>query len=214
MRCFQDEADFLVYLALLKDALGQHRIPLHAYCLMGNHVHLLVSPANEVSCAAFMHRLGQRYAYYFNRKRLRTGTLWEGRFRSCVVQSSRYVLECHRYIELNPVRAGIANGPLAYRWSSYANTAGYEAGPMITLHPEVAAIGSQAYRGLVSERMSKDLLTAIREATNSGYPLGGEEFLIALAASGRKAMKGKAGRPAKDAKSVADPDLFSGDAAS
>jgi len=213
-RCFLDDSDRFVYLALVKDALERHGVRLHAYCLMGNHVHLLVAPEARDGIRGFMHRIGQRYAYYFNRKHSRTGTLWEGRFRSCVVQSRHYVLECHRYIELNPVRAGMVGDPLAYRWSSHAATAGFKADPMIDVHPEVLAIGFAAYRRLVAESLTKDLLTAIREATNSGYPLGGEAFLKALSSSGRKTMKGKAGRPPKAGKSVTDPDLFSADGVS
>ena len=214
MRCFEEHSDFLVYLALLKDALQRHRVLLHAYCLMGNHVHLLVAPQSGDGIATFMHRIGQRYAYYFNRKYSRTGTLWEGRFRSCVVQSRGYILECHRYIELNPVRAGLVNDPLAYRWSSHDVTAGFRSDAMIEIHPEIESIGFRAYRGLAAEAMAKDLLAAIREATNGGYPLGAEEFLAALAAAGKKAGKGRAGRPTKAGKSVAVPDLFSGGAAS
>lgn len=213
-RCFLDDSDCFVYLALLKDALERHRVRLHAYCLMGNHVHLLVAPDGSEGIRGFMHRIGQRYAYYFNRKYSRTGTLWEGRFRSCVVQSRHYILECHRYIELNPVRAGMVSDPLAYRWSSHAATAGFKPDPMVDLHPELLAIGFAAYRRLVAESMAKDLLAAVREATNSGYPLGGEEFLAALAASGKKTGRGKAGRPPKAGKSVTDPDFFSGGAAS
>jgi putative transposase len=219
MRCFNDEADYLVYLALLRDATKRYRFPLHAYCLMGNHVHFLLTPVIARDCAAFMHRVSQRYAYYYNQKYARTGTLWEGRFRSCIVESSRYVLECHRYIELNPVRAGIVSHPSVYPWSSHVVTSGGRADPLVSVHPEVLAIGVLAYNRLLSEALAPALLTEIREASNSGYPLGDERFKAALSlAARRKVRRGKPGRPAKrgndEGKSVAVPDLFSGGRAS
>lgn len=215
-KCFLAEADFLVYLALLREARERHGGALHAYCLMGNHVHLLLTPDSETQCAVMMHRVSQRYASYFNRRYGRTGTLWEGRFRSCVVESSRYVLECCRYIELNPVRAGLATDPSAYPWSSYAVSTGARVDPLITAHPEVAAIGASAYLRLVAEGMRPALVNSIRDAINGGYPLGGDAFVARLgAAAGRKLTRGRAGRPAKQKdeqqeKSVAVPDLFSG----
>lgn len=218
MKCFVDEADFRVYLALLREAIARYRCALHAYCLMGNHVHLLLTPGDIGGCAALMHRISQRYAYYFNHRHGRSGTLWEGRFRSCIVESSRYVLECHRYIELNPVRAGIVGHPAAYPWSSHAVTAGSFTDSLISIHPELAAIGPSAYNQLLEEMIAPALLTAIRESINGGYPLGGQAFMGSLsAAAGRKVVRGKAGRPkAKEqaGKSVAVPDLFSEDGAS
>src|SRR3954465_1524351 len=111
VRCFGADEDFTVYVALLRQLLRKADCVVHAYCLMPNHVHLLATPQRPDSCAVLMKDLSQRYAHYFNEKYQRTGTLWEGRFRSCVAESARYALACYRYIELNPVRAGIVPHP-------------------------------------------------------------------------------------------------------
>src|SRR5690242_6535614 len=118
--CFGADADRLVYLSLLGDALAKTGCALHAYCLMTNHVHLLVTPPDEHACSMLMYQVGSGYVPYFNRRHQRTGTLWEGRFRSCLVESREYVLSCHRYIELNPVRASMIASASAYPWSSHA----------------------------------------------------------------------------------------------
>jgi putative transposase len=114
--CFVADEDRSFYLFHLGRGLGRYGCELHAYCLMTNHVHLLVTPRSAESCALLMKHLGQLHSQYFNKLYKRTGSLWEGRFRSCLVQSER---TCYRYIELNPVRAGLAAGPREYCWSSY-----------------------------------------------------------------------------------------------
>jgi putative transposase len=129
-----------------------------------------------------MRDLGQRYVQYFNRRHERSGTLWEGRFRSCIVESAQYVLGCYRYIELNPVRAQMVDHPVGYLWSSHAVNSGMRADPHIAPHPEFVALASgeherySAYRGLVDQRLDPKLQQAIRDATNGGYPLAGEAF--------------------------------------
>jgi putative transposase len=122
--CFAEDVDRLVYLSLLRELIAQTRCAVHAYCLMTNHVHLLLTPVTEEGPSTLMRKLGQRYVPYFNRRYSRTGTLWEGRFKSCLVESARYVLGCHRYIEQNPVRAGMVASAGAYAWSSYHGNAG------------------------------------------------------------------------------------------
>ena len=122
--CFHRDADYLVYLDHLRELSQRHGCEIHAYCLMTNHVHLLATPRAANACALLMKNLGQRYVQYVNRSRERTGTLWEGRFRSCIAQSERYVMACYRYIELNPVRAGMVARAGDYRWSSYLANAG------------------------------------------------------------------------------------------
>ena len=103
--CFRHDTDHLVYLSNLAELSRRTRCAVHAYCLMTNHVHLLLTPSDERACATLMRNLGQRYVQYFNRRYERSGTLWEGRYRSCLVESAAYVLACYRYIERNPVRA-------------------------------------------------------------------------------------------------------------
>lgn len=211
--CFQDDGDFLVYRALLLEGSKKSRCAIHAYCLMGNHIHLLLTPASPNECAAFMHGVAQRYAHYYNRTHRRTGTLWEGRFRSCVVATAEYVLACYRYIELNPVRAGLVGEPGAYRWSSYRANCGTQEDPLVTPHAEFAALARCDYLQFVAEGIGSHALAEIRQATNHGYPLTSESVKAAIGmATGRKVRPGRPGRPAKDketGKSVAVPDFFS-----
>lgn len=180
--CFRAEADYLVYLSHLRQLSAKHECALHAYCLMTNHVHLLLTPSAGESCSALMRDLGRRYVPYFNRRHGRTGTLWEGRFHSCIVESARYVLACYRYIELNPVRATMVSHPAGYLWSSYAINSGTRADRLVSPHPEFSALAGAdekrrfAYRGLFEDELDQPLLEAIRDATNGGYPLVSDGF--------------------------------------
>jgi putative transposase len=155
--CFRREEDYLVYLSCVRDLLRDTGCRLHAYCLMTNHVHLLLTPPADDACASLMRSVGQRYVQYFNRRYERSGTLWEGRFRSCLVDSATYVLACHRYIERNPVKAGMVPAPSEYSWSSYAGNAGYAHNMLLTPHVEYLALGAElhsrlaAYRELVTQ---------------------------------------------------------------
>lgn len=217
MRCFRDDKDYLVYLALLGDACTIGGCALHAYCLMPNHVHLLATPTLEASCALMMRAVSHRYAQYFNRRHVRTGTLWEGRYRSCLVESSEYLLACHRYIERNPVRAGIVAAPSAYRWSSHAANCGERNDPLVERHEVVYSLGGPAYRQLLAEDLPPEHLAQIREATQGGYPLASQALRTELDAKGRRLERRKPGPPRKaraEPSSVPDPDLFSGGAAS
>jgi putative transposase len=146
-----------------------------------------------------MRDLGRCYVRYFNRRYGRTGTLWEGRFRSCMAESARYVLACYRYIELNPVRAGMTDHPAGYLWSSYAINAGMRADPLIRPHSEYAALGQDgarhaAYRALFEGAVDERLQQTIRDATNSGYPLASEAFKTCLVAPrGARMQRGRPG---------------------
>ena len=198
--CFRADADRLVYLSRLRELVRATRCALHAYCLMTNHVHLLLTPPDEGAPATLMRELGQCYVQYFNRRYGRTGTLWEGRFRSCLVESAGYVLACYRYIEMNPVEVGMAGFPLAYPWSSHAENIGARAADMVAPHVEYAALASTresrhaAYRGLFAVPRDPEFVAAIREATHGGYPLIGEELKARLVAEGRKHIeRGKPG---------------------
>ena len=209
--CFRLDADYLVYLSHLRCLSAKYGCAVHAYCLMTNHVHLLLTPDSAHSCTSLMRDLGRRYVPYFNSRHERTGTLWEGRFRSCIAESARYVLACYRYVELNPVRAGMVNHPGDYLWSSYAVNSGARSDPFLSQHPEFAALASDeakrhaTYRALVSSELEEPLLEAIRDATNSGYPLASDTFKSSVIASlGWKTAPGKPGpRPNSDP----DPEL-------
>ena len=191
-----------MYLLHLRELAATHGCAVHAYCLMTNHVHLLITPDTGNGLSALMQNLGQRYVQHFNRAYGRSGTLWEGRFRSCVAESAHYVLACHRYIELNPVRAGMVSHPGAHPWSSYrANAEGRE-DRLLTLHPEYLNLGrdcasrQQAYQDLIEDSLEPSLVESIREATNGGYPLGSDSFKTSIASSlGRKPERGRPGRP-------------------
>ena len=209
--CFRHDADYLVYLSHLRHLAHKHECEVHAYCLMTNHVHLLLTPPSVESCSALMRDLGQRYVQYFNARHVRTGTLWEGRFRSCLVESARYVLACYRYIELNPVRAAMVNHPGGYLWSSFAVNSGARSDPLVTAHAEFAALATEgekrhaAYRGLFDTALDEPLLRAIRDATNGGYPLASDSFKSkVMTPLGARTAPGK---PGPRRHSGSDPEL-------
>jgi putative transposase len=175
---------------------------VHAYVLMPNPVHLLLSADRADAAGQLMKALGQRYVQYVNRTYQRSGTLWEGRFRSCLTQEDAYLLTCQRYIELNPVRADMVSHPADYRWSSYRANAQGEADPVVTPHPLYTALGADAsarlaaYRELFRYDLEPSLGDEIRWATNGNFALGNERFAArVLSALGRRAASGKSGRP-------------------
>jgi len=190
--CFEHDTDRLVYLKQLCELSAQNGCAVHTYCLMTNHVHLLLTPRDARACAILMRNLGQQYVQYFNRRHSRSGTLWEGRFRSCLVDSAEYVLACHRYIELNPVRAGMVASAEAYPWSSHRANAGYIDDRSLSPHSEYLALSNgrtdrqSAYRRLFSERDEPGFLAALRESTNGGFPMVGERLKSQVAAMGRR----------------------------
>ena len=202
--CFGSDDDCLFYLDHLADISIKLGVAVHAYVLMTNHVHLLATPQDAEGISQLMKRLGQRYVQYFNRTYRRTGTLWEGRFRSCVVGEELYFLGCHRYIELNPVRAGLVALPAEYRWSSHGVNAHGETHPLIRPHAIYAGLGlndgerQAAYRALFRSALDPDLVDQIRKLTHGGLVLGSERFAQELALlTGRRTQRGKAGRPFK-----------------
>lgn len=207
--CFRGDSDYLVYLAHLRQLSDKYECWVHAYCLMSNHVHLLMTPIAAGACTALMRDLGQRYVRYFNGRHERTGTLWEGRFRSCLVESARYVLACYRYIERNPVRAGMVDHPSGYLWSSYAVNSGMRSDPWLSPHAvfeELACAPEEryaAYRQLTDEPLDTALQQAIRDATNGGLPLASNGFKAhVLEPRGWKLLPGKPGPRAMSASAV------------
>ena len=202
--CFFAEADYQFYLDHLGEACKKYGVELHAYVLMTNHVHLLMTPKAGEGASQVMKHLGQRYVQHVNRTYRRSGTLWEGRFRSCLVGEEDYFLGCHRYIELNPVRAGIVEHPAAYRWSSYGHNAQGTRNALIRPHALYTGLGRtaplrrKAYRELFRRQLDPWLVEQIRRATNGGFVLGTERFQKEIAATlGRRTWRGRPGRPAK-----------------
>ena len=175
--CFVTDEDRRFYLFQLNRSLGRFGCSLHAYCLMTNHVHLLLTPLDETACGLLMKSIGQLHSQYMNRQYRRTGGLWEGRFRSSIVQSERYLLACYRYIELNPVRAELVFRPENYEWSSYRVNAQGAASKMITPHADYLRLGGsdaerrRAYTDLVSSGLRDADLAEIRLALKSGEVL-------------------------------------------
>jgi putative transposase len=185
-RCFHSEGDYRLYLGLLLELSPKFRCSVHAYVLMTNHVHLLLTPTEELGASMLMKNVGQRFAQFANRSNGRTGSLWEGRFRSSLVDTDGYLLRCHRYIECNPVRAGMVVDPADYPWSSYRANALGQADPVLSPHPIYLALGADEwerrtrYVRLFEGEMSDRELARIRDATNGGFPLGSEDFVKRL----------------------------------
>ncbi|MDZ7785035.1 MAG: transposase [Halioglobus sp.] len=149
---------------------------------MTNHVHLLVTPERDLALSKTMQALGRRYVRYFNKTYNRTGTLFEGRFKSCIVQQSDYFLTCLRYIELNPVRAGMVRDPADYVWSSYRANGLGQSMKLWSPHRQYLALGAsnaerqKQYRALFDSCIDEDVLTDIRQSVNQGLALGSERF--------------------------------------
>ncbi len=203
---FFSESDQQSFLGSLGEVAVAEAVSVHAYVLMTNHVHLLVTPATERGVGRFMKGLGFRYVQHVNRTYGRTGTLFEGRFRSSLIEGDRYLLACQRYIELNPVRAGLVADPGAYPWSSYRANALGVPDPLLMPHPlydglaETDEARRAAYLDLFAEAIAQDVLTEIRTATNGGFALGGERFQREIAVMlGRRTWRGRPGRPKRPA---------------
>lgn len=198
---FADE-DYRNYLHWLTEGAEWFACRIHAWVLMTNHVHLLVSADEPDAVAKLMKSVGQRYTQYVNRVYGRTGSLWEGRFRSCLTDSDVYVLTCMRYIELNPVRAGMVEHPADYRWSSYRVNAEGKASVLVSPHAAYVALGADraartlAYRRLFDSSLPAELVSELRDATNGNRVFGGGRFAEQVeAALGRRAVRGLPGRP-------------------
>lgn len=179
---FVAKEDYQRYLNWLRKVAEKYGVSIHAYVLMSNHVHLLATPTAAGATSSMMQTLGRRYVRYFNHRYDRTGTLWEGRFRSGLIDSEYYLLACARYIEMNPVRAGMVDTPEAYRWSSYRSNALGQADVTITPHEECRKLGrSRAerqanYRALFDELLSEHTIAALRASNRRGTALGSEQF--------------------------------------
>ena len=198
--CFHSDADRLEFLDCLGAQARRHRVAIHAYVLMSNHAHLLMTPEEADGVSLVMKFVGQHYVQYFNRIHERTGSLWEGRFRSCLVGRESYLLTCHRYIEMNPVRAGMVRHPADYRWSSYRANALGIFDPLLSAHPCITALGptpherAAAYRELFIDEPERSLIDEIRGATNGGRAVGSEPFLSSVSrALGRRVTMARRG---------------------
>jgi len=205
---FRDTQDFMYYFDNLSEAGETYDVSIHAYCLMTNHVHLLVSPGEPPDGISwFMRLLAARQTRYANRKLKRTGTLWEGRFKASPIDSSAYMLACYRYIELNPVRAGIVGRPSDYRWSSYRHHVGSDLVDWLDTHSEYEALGTTpetrqaTYRAFVSAAIDEPEHIRIRTAVNRNQVTGSALFRRRLAREVDRTLSAAApGRPQKGKK--------------
>jgi putative transposase len=202
--CFFGRTDYLRYLQALQDAATNKQCEIHAYVLMTNHVHLLVTPAEAGSVGRMMQMLGRKYVRGVNDARMRTGTLWEGRYKASLVDSERYLLACYRYIELNPVRAGMVPSPGEYPWSSYRCNADGVDDPLVQPHEVLIRLGAddaarrEAYRELVAQGIADEELATIRLYGRRQRALGSREFQERIEREcGFRAGMGRPGRPRK-----------------
>jgi REP-associated tyrosine transposase len=179
---FLAEEDYRFYLAKLAQACRKFQCAIHAYVLMTNHVHLLITPATENGISKVMQSLGRNYVQYFNYRYQRTGTLWEGRYKATLLDSERYLLACSLYIELNPVRASMVRIPDEYLWSSYHGNALGKDDLLLKKHLVFQALGQNPlercknYKALFEHHLSDKIVDEIREATNKSWVLGNDKF--------------------------------------
>jgi putative transposase len=202
--CFFGDIDRRYYLKCLAEAASARGCEVHAYVLMSNHVHLLVTPKTKGAASAMLQDLGRKYVRTVNRAHGRTGTLWEGRFKSSLIDTEKYLFACHRYIELNPVRAGMATAPADYPWSSHAYYAGFRPDRVITPHRLYTALSADpearrsALLAMFKVAIPQAETESLRTAINRGWALGSEPFLAEMQRQlGRSIRPPRRGRPLK-----------------
>jgi len=196
--CFLDDEDRARYRQLLREALLAIDCRLHAYVLMDNHVHLLVTPPRAGAIGQLMQRLGRQYVGQFNARHGRTGTLWEGRYKACLVDTTEYLLRCARYIDLNPVRARMTDDPTAFAWSSCPGLCGLRDDPLLAPHPVQRALGADGYRALLAEALGEEDLVALRLYLQQQRAYGRDDFRSMVEAKTQRfAGVRPAHRPAK-----------------
>ena len=201
---FVDRQDFERMLALLEESASRFQVAVHAYVLMDNHFHLLLTPATAEALPLFMQAVGRSYVRYFNLRHGRTGTLWDGRYRATVIEVERYLLACMAYIDLNPVRAGLCTEAGDWPWSSHAHYMGRHHDRLVTPHARYWTLGNTpfareaAYAEMVRAGVAAPVQAALTESTRKGWALGEAGFLANVQQqSPRRVVKGQAGRPAK-----------------
>jgi len=203
---FGVRADVRFFRGCLARAAREHRVAIHAYVFMTNHVHLLATPSLATSVPKMMQSIGRVYVKYFNATHCRTGTLWEGRYKAAIVDDDRYLLTCMRYIELNPVRAQMVPTPDEFPCSSFSANARGTVDDLVEPHAIYRALGSSpearqaAYRQLFRSSIPDSEIRSIRDATQNAWALGNAEFRSRIAAMGRRAERQPLGRPRKEAR--------------
>lgn len=210
---FVDREDREMLMGLLTENVAKFGVALHAYVLMDNHFHLLATPASGDGLPLCMQAVGRRYVRYFNDRHGRSGTLWEGRYKSTVIQPERYLLTCMAYIDLNPVRAGWVANAADHPWSSYHHYAGLRHDRLLTPHALFWRLGNTpfareaAYAEMVRAGISDADQALLTESTLHGWPAGDQDFLESLQkATDRRVVKGRAGRPPLSSESIKNSD--------
>jgi putative transposase len=199
---FVSAADYKALLDLLEESAKKFDVAVHAYVLMSNHFHLLATPQTAEGLPKMMQAVGRSYVRYFNDAQGRSGTLWEGRYKSSVIQTERYLLACMAYIDLNPLRAGLVAAPQDYPWSSHMHYLGARSDRMITPHALYWELGNTpfareaAYAELVQSGVNPVQQAALTDATLRGWALGEADFVADLQKkTTRRVSKTSAGRP-------------------
>ena len=199
---FMDSADFQRMLALLQANAQDQQVQIHAYVLMSNHLHLLLTPLQNDSLPKMMQAVGRSYVLYFNKRHGRSGTLWEGRYRSALIQTERYFLACMAYIDLNPVRAGMVAQAADYLWSSHGHYIGRQNEAWLSPHPLYWDMGNTpfareaAYAAMVQAGVNQEQQQALTSSALSGWALGEKSFVQGLQKqTTRRVNRAKAGRP-------------------
>jgi putative transposase len=199
---FVDAADYQLLLALLEEQSKKHGVAIHAYVLMSNHLHLLATPETAEGIPLMMQAVGRTYVRRFNQRHGRSGTLWEGRYKSTLVQAERYLLACMVYIDLNPVRAGLVTDPADYPWSSYHHYIGRRSDRLVTPHALYWEMGNTpfsrdaAYSELVRSGIGEDQQRALTDSALRGWALGEPDYVADLQKStARRLTRAQAGRP-------------------
>jgi putative transposase len=199
---FGDSADYEALLAMLDENAREFGVAIHAYVLMSNHFHLLATPETTEGIPRMMQAVGRRYVRRFNQMHARTGTLWEGRYKSTIIQAERYLLACMVYIDLNPVRAGLVAEPATYPWSSHPHYLGLRRDKLVSPHPLFWALGNTpfardaAYAELVAAGISPKQKLDLSESALHGWALGEPDYVADLQRrTQRRVARGRAGRP-------------------
>jgi len=199
---FRDDADRERLFSLLLEHAQRSKVAVHAYVLMDNHFHLLLTPETGEGIPQMMQSVGRSYVRYFNIRHARTGTLWEGRYRCSLIETEKYLLACMAYIDLNPVRAGMVSEPAEFPWSSYRHLIGQRSDKLVTPHALFWSLGNTpfareaAYAQMVRAGVAHQAEGEITRSVLTGWPLGSPAFIASLEqTTHRRLLPAKAGRP-------------------
>lgn len=202
---FFDDSDYRAYLQWLAEGAAKHGCAVHAYVLMTNHVHLLISPSHPQAISRTLQYIGRHYVPYINHVYGKSGTLWEGRHKGCIIDGERYLFTCMRYIELNPVRAGMVDVPIDYPWSSHAANAAGQSDQLVVPHERYHGLGGTPtdrqtrYRELFRDALESKQLHDIRATVQTGTPLGNDRFRQQIEQTlGCKVGQSRRGRPGRE----------------